>query len=600
MPALNPGTTVALYKAELTGTILLDPSQPFNNVKQAGVTLIDWTINKSASVPGGSVDVAGEAITYTVVINNTGGAWLQGSLNDTLPGIYGMSGPAESGTVDGYLQPGETWTYTYYYNATQGDINNNGIDKYGVADGDGDIDNEATFTDNYGNSKSDPADVPILLNPSIDIEKYVSVDGGTTWLDADSATGPYAAVGSDVKFYVTVNNTGNVELTNIVVGDTDFTFTGIASTLAAGASDTSDVVTISAVAGQQYDLADVRGTPPVGANVTDSDPAYYFGSSPSIDLEKLVNGDDADSPTGPVVAVGSTVTFTFNVTNTGNVVLTNVVVTDDVLGNIGTIPSLAVGASQTLTKTAPAAAGQHTNVGNVTSAEGATDSDPGNYFGQSQQCTGCLKICKYEDKNGNGQKGSGESYLSGWVFNVTGPEGYSKLVTTGGGGGACGSCGGCDYCVTICNLTAGQYTITEISQAGWTCTTGNPRIVTVECNKTTTVQFGNQKLCTGCLKIYKYNDRNGNGRKDWGESYLSGWTFNVTGPQGYSQLVTTGTGGYVTISNLLPGQYTVTETPKAGWTNTDPANGSGTKTVTVSCGTTQTVKFGNKQKPCLC
>jgi hypothetical protein len=115
-------------------------------------------------------------------------------------------------------------------------------------------------------------------NPSIDIEKYVSVDGGTTWLDADSATGPSAAVGSDVKFYVEVKNTGDVELTNIVVGDTDFTFTGVATTLAAGASDTSDVVTVAAVAGQQYDLADVKGTPPVGPDVTDEDPAYYSTS----------------------------------------------------------------------------------------------------------------------------------------------------------------------------------------------------------------------------------------------------------------------------------------------------------------------------------
>ena len=31
---------------------------------------------------------------------------------------------------------------------------------------------------------------------------------------------------------------------------------------------------------------------------------------PDIDLEKLVNNVDADTPTGPLVAVGSTVTFT--------------------------------------------------------------------------------------------------------------------------------------------------------------------------------------------------------------------------------------------------------------------------------------------------
>jgi uncharacterized surface anchored protein len=331
---------------------------------------------------------------------------------------------------------------------------------------------------------------------------------------------------------------------------------------------------------------------------TDSDPGNYLGATYTIDLEKYVNGNDADSPTGPVVPVGSTVTFTFNVTNTGNIALTTVVVNDNVLGYIGTIPSLAAGASQTLTTTTSALAGQHTNVGNVTSAEGATDSDPGNYFGQSQQCTGCLKICKYEDKNGNGRKDCGESYLSGWTFNVTDSQGNSQLVTTGGSVGTfCGGCGGGDYCVTVCGLAPGDYTVTEISQAGWTCTTGNPRTVTVVCGKTTTVTFGNQKPCPGYIKIYKYNDKNGNGKKDWGESYLSGWVFNVTGPQGNSQLVTTGAGGYVTISNLAPGAYTIKETLKTGWICT---TGNPLNNVTVVSGKTTTVYFGNKQQCCKC
>ena len=51
-----------------------------------------------------------------------------------------------------------------------------------------------------------------------------------------------------------------------------------------------------------------------------------------VSLVKFVNGQDADSPTGPHVAAGSTVTFTYVVTNTGNVPLANVVVSDDKLG----------------------------------------------------------------------------------------------------------------------------------------------------------------------------------------------------------------------------------------------------------------------------
>jgi hypothetical protein len=75
------------------------------------------------------------------------------------------------------------------------------------------------------------------------------------------------------------------------------------------------------------------------------------------------------------------VTFEFVVANTGSVDLTNVVVTDSILGDIGTIASLAAGASQTLTTTAVAAEGQYANMGSVTTDQGVSDTDPGHYFG---------------------------------------------------------------------------------------------------------------------------------------------------------------------------------------------------------------------------
>ena len=43
-------------------------------------------------------------------------------------------------------------------------------------------------------------------------------------------------------------------------------------------------------------------------------PVTAMVAPPPIDLETYVNGDDADAPTGPIVAVGSTVTFDFVVT----------------------------------------------------------------------------------------------------------------------------------------------------------------------------------------------------------------------------------------------------------------------------------------------
>jgi hypothetical protein len=221
-------------------------------------------------------------------------------------------------------------------------------------------------------------------------------------------------------------------------------------------------------------------------------------------------------------------------------------------------------------------------------------------FGNQRECTGCLKICKYEDKNGNHQRDYGEPYLSGWEFTISGPGGYSQTVTTGGK--MCDTTPGCDcdYCVTFCYLLPGQYTITETPKDGWTNT--DPRdgslkkTVTVECYKTKVVKFGNQRECSGCLKIYKYEDKDGDGKRDWGELCLSGWEFTVTNPQGNSWSATTNRYGYVKICKLATGQYTITETPKDGWTNTDPEDGSLKKTVTVECYKTKVVYFGNQRE----
>ena len=49
----------------------------------------------------------------------------------------------------------------------------------------------------------------------------------------------------------------------------------------------------------------------------------------SIRIKKSTNGQDADEAPGPTIAVGATVNWDYVVTNTGNVALTGVVVTDD-------------------------------------------------------------------------------------------------------------------------------------------------------------------------------------------------------------------------------------------------------------------------------
>ena len=83
--------------------------------------------------------------------------------------------------------------------------------------------------------------------------------------------------------------------------------------------------------------------------------------------------------------MGSPVTWSYEVKNTGNVVLTDVNVTDDKLGQIGTIDRLEVGETVTLTEERIAEEGQYSNTGTaigMTPDESeVSDTDPDYYFG---------------------------------------------------------------------------------------------------------------------------------------------------------------------------------------------------------------------------
>jgi hypothetical protein len=219
----------------------------------------------------------------------------------------------------------------------------------------------------------------------------------TNGTDNDAAPGPTVTAGSTVTWTYLVTNTGNVTLNPVTVNDNKIgPITCPQTSLASGASMTCTVMG-TALAGQYTNIGTATGKPPTGSNVTASNPDNYFGSAPAITILKKTNNTNNDMAPGPTVAVGSTVTWTYIVTNTGNVSLTGVAVTDNKVGPI-TCPSttLAAGASMTCTKTGTAVAGQYTNIGTVTGMPAVgpsiTASNPDNYFGQASCPSGTLSF----------------------------------------------------------------------------------------------------------------------------------------------------------------------------------------------------------------
>ena len=174
------------------------------------------------------------------------------------------------------------------------------------------------FNVNFGNR--------LGVNPvdSLDIQKLVSVDGGTTWLDADLATGPVVNSGINPQFKFVVTNNGLFAATDITLSDSDFDLNGTSSgtniviaSIAAGASQ--EVIFDGATwqAGQHTDTGTItyqaQNSSGQVITATDSDDANYFGAKPVINIDKVTNGSD-----GLSISEGSAVTWTYTVTSTGS------------------------------------------------------------------------------------------------------------------------------------------------------------------------------------------------------------------------------------------------------------------------------------------
>ncbi|MCB1877244.1 MAG: RICIN domain-containing protein, partial [Chromatiales bacterium] len=222
-----------------------------------------------------------------------------------------------------------------------------------------------------------------------------------------------------------------------------------------------------AQAGQYANIGSVSGTSPNGQTVSDSDPSHYFGAAPAIAIEKATNGEDADTPTGPVVTVGSTVTWTYVVSNIGNVPLSNVAVSDD-QGVSVACPSttLAVGASMTCTGSGIAQAGQYANIGSVTgiapNGQTVSDSDPSHYFGQAL-ANSALGDFVWIDADRNGLQDGGDVGLDGVVVNLLDGNGQQLATQTTANGGK----------YLFDNLTAGTYEVEFVLPNGYNFTAPN-------------------------------------------------------------------------------------------------------------------------------
>ncbi|WP_188504102.1 DUF7507 domain-containing protein, partial [Parapedobacter pyrenivorans] len=267
----------------------------------------------------------GKYISYEITVRNTG--------NVTLTGVTVTDDNAEiiAGIPIAQLTPNAIATIIARHQITQIDIDAGTVVNQAKVTGDDPDGNPIAevLSDNPDTPQpNDPMVVELTQRPALSLTKRATSEG------------PYA-VGQYISYEITVRNTGNVTLTDVTVTDDNAEI--IAGTPIASLKPN---VSATVIARHRVTQADIdAGTVTNQATVTGNDPrGNPISEVPSDNPNTLEPNDPTVVPmeSAPMLSLTKGVTsegpydvgdqikyFNIIVTNTGNVTLTDVVVTDD-------------------------------------------------------------------------------------------------------------------------------------------------------------------------------------------------------------------------------------------------------------------------------
>lgn len=300
---LNGGTIVNTARATGVDTTDAEVASALSTATVMANAAPALSLVKSATVA--SYDAVGTPIGYSFLITNTGNV----ALSDVEVSEGTFTGSAALGAVDcpaTDLAPGESVTCTAAYSTTQVDIDRGGIANTATASG-------RTGAGATVDSPSSTVSIVAVQTPGLVLEKTVT-----------PATAH--AAGDSVTYTFHVTNTGNVTLAAPAIAETSFSGTGALATPDCGAAPLAPGADRSCTVAYRLTQADVDAgtvtntavaTASIGATPVSSGPST---ASVSIDRTAALSLVKSASPTAPVdFRVGQQITYSFVVTNTGNV-----------------------------------------------------------------------------------------------------------------------------------------------------------------------------------------------------------------------------------------------------------------------------------------
>ena len=321
----NIATADSDQTGEDTDTNSIPVGAPALNITKTNDSTTTWADADSS----GDLSV-GDTITYTYTVTNTGTANLTNvTVEDDLLGAATLSDVAIDGV--GFLAIGDTETATLTHVVTTDDLGTT-------------ITNIATADSDQTGEDTDTNSIPVGA-PALNITK--TNDLTTTWDDADSSGD--LSVGDTITYTYEVTNTGGANLTNVTVEDdllgaatlSDVAVDGVGF-LAAGDTETATLTHVVTTDDLGTTITNIA-TADSDQTGEDTDTNSIPVGAPALNITKTNDStttwDDADSSGD--LSVGDTITYTYEVTNTGGANLTNVTVEDDLLG-AATLSDVAV------------------------------------------------------------------------------------------------------------------------------------------------------------------------------------------------------------------------------------------------------------------
>lgn len=194
------------------------------------------------------------------------------------------------------------------------------------------------------------------------------------------------------------------------------------------------------------------------------------------------------------------------------------------------------------------------------------------------QGQGGLAACKFNDRNGNGQRDPGDDPVAGIELTYHNDLGGSGSGETGQNG-----------CVVWMSLPAATYTVTEETLPACSPTTDPyPPQVALAAGQSAQVEIGNR--CYGALVVRTFEDSDANGAWDPGEQPLSGVAVQWNNEFGDSDSDLSGATGILTWPVEPAGVYTASAALLPGYGATTPLTATGA----LLAGQTTTFDFGQR------